>query len=69
MVTIFSAPNYCGEFDNDAAILEIDENLKAKFHCFKPVDKKDLKKEKASGGHALKRSLTPHIKWILIYIH
>ncbi len=71
MVTIFSAPNYCGEFDNDASILELDENLKAKFHCFKPVDKKDLKKtEKASGNHGLKRSLTPHIKWQnLIYIH
>jgi serine/threonine-protein phosphatase PP1 catalytic subunit len=25
LVTIFSAPNYCGEFDNDAAIMEIDE--------------------------------------------
>ena len=24
LVTIFSAPNYCGEFDNDAAIMEID---------------------------------------------
>lgn len=25
LVTIFSAPNYCGEFDNDAAIMDIDE--------------------------------------------
>ena len=36
LVTIFSAPNYCGEFDNDAAIMEIDETLCCKFHCFKP---------------------------------
>jgi serine/threonine-protein phosphatase PP1 catalytic subunit len=32
LVTIFSAPNYCGEFDNDASIMEIDENLMCKFH-------------------------------------
>jgi len=63
LVTIFSAPNYCGEFDNDAAILEIDENLKAKFHCFKPVDKRDLKKK--VDGPKFKRSATPHIKWML----
>ena len=62
LVTIFSAPNYCGEFDNDAAILEIDENLKAKFHCFKPVDKKDLKKSTATAEPKLKRSLTPSVR-------
>ena len=61
LVTIFSAPNYCGEFDNDASILEIDENLKAKFHCFKPVDKKDLKKKE--NQPKFKRSATPHIHW------
>lgn len=32
LVTIFSAPNYCGEFDNDAAIMDIDESLCCKFH-------------------------------------
>ena len=62
LVTIFSAPNYCGEFDNDAAILEIDENLKAKFHCFKPVDKKDLKKSTSTAAPKLKRSLTPSVR-------
>jgi hypothetical protein len=61
LTTIFSAPNYCGEFDNDAAIMEIDEQLCARFHCFKPVDKKELNK-KASTGAKFKRSATPHIK-------
>ena len=39
LVTIFSAPNYCGEFDNDASILEVDESLCCRFHQFKPVEK------------------------------
>lgn len=37
LVTIFSAPNYCGEFDNSAAILSIDENLVCSFQVLKPV--------------------------------
>lgn len=31
LVTIFSAPNYCGEFDNDAAVMNIDEKLQCSF--------------------------------------
>mmetsp|Transcript_32218 Transcript_32218/g.28546 ORF Transcript_32218/g.28546 Transcript_32218/m.28546 type:complete len:109 (+) Transcript_32218:556-882(+) len=27
LVTIFSAPNYCGEFDNYGAIMKVDETL------------------------------------------
>ena len=27
LVTVFSAPNYCGEFDNSGAIMEVDEEL------------------------------------------
>ena len=43
LVTIFSAPNYCGEFDNDASIMDIDESLCIKFHQFKPTDEKKMK--------------------------
>ncbi|XP_019868761.1 serine/threonine-protein phosphatase alpha-2 isoform-like [Aethina tumida] len=35
LVTIFSAPNYCGEFDNAGAFLTIDEELKCKFKILK----------------------------------
>ena len=28
MITIFSAPQYCSEFDNNAAMLSVDDNLK-----------------------------------------
>ena len=34
LVTIFSAPNYCGEFDNAASIMSVDETLCCKFHVF-----------------------------------
>lgn len=54
LVTIFSAPNYCGEFDNDAAIMEIDDNLCCKFHQFKPVEKKDLPKGKRASTPAIR---------------
>jgi serine/threonine-protein phosphatase PP1 catalytic subunit len=37
LVTIFSAPNYCGEFDNAASILSIDEQLQCSFQVLKPV--------------------------------
>lgn len=36
LVTVFSAPNYCGDNDNAAAILNIDENLLSSFTIVKP---------------------------------
>ena len=36
--TIFSAPNYCGEFDNSAAILIIDESLTCSLKVLRPVE-------------------------------
>lgn len=36
LVTLFSAPNYCGEFDNAGAVLSIDETLLCKFQILKP---------------------------------
>lgn len=39
LVTIFSAPNYCGEFDNSGALMTIDENLMCSFQILKPCDK------------------------------
>jgi len=38
LITIFSAPNYCGEFDNSAAIMLIDENLTCSLKVLKPVE-------------------------------
>lgn len=40
LVTVFSAPNYCGEFDNAGAMLIIDEALMCSFKVLKPVTHK-----------------------------
>ena len=36
LVTIFSAPNYCNEFDNAGAIMSVDDSLMCSFHIIKP---------------------------------
>jgi len=35
LVTIFSAPNYCGEFDNAGAMMSVDESLMCSFQILK----------------------------------
>lgn len=40
LVTIFSAPNYCGEFDNYGAVMAINEDLICSFELLKPVETK-----------------------------
>jgi len=37
LITLFSAPNYCGEFDNSGAMMEIDSSLVCSFKVLKPV--------------------------------
>ena len=39
LVTLFSAPNYCGEFDNAGAMMTIDESLMCSFRILKPAEK------------------------------
>lgn len=43
LVTLFSAPNYCGEFDNAGAMMSVDKTLMCSFQILKPVDRKRLK--------------------------
>ena len=42
LITIFSAPNYCGEFDNSAGIMIIDDALTCTLKVLRPVE--NLKK-------------------------
>jgi serine/threonine-protein phosphatase PP1 catalytic subunit len=37
LITLFSAPNYCGEFDNAGAMMTVDETLMCSFKVLKPV--------------------------------
>lgn len=37
LVTIFSAPNYGGEFDNAGALLSVDQSLVCSFEILKPA--------------------------------
>lgn len=39
LVTVFSAPNYCGEFDNYGAIMTISNDLLCSFELLAPEDK------------------------------
>ncbi|CAD8106346.1 unnamed protein product [Paramecium primaurelia] len=38
LVTLFSAPNYCGEFDNAGSMMSIDESLMCSFQILKPAE-------------------------------
>ena len=40
LVTIFSAPNYCGEFDNAGAIMVVGPDLKCSFKVIHPLSHK-----------------------------
>ncbi|XP_076887487.1 serine/threonine-protein phosphatase PP1-like, partial [Bidens hawaiensis] len=39
LVTIFSAPNYCGEFDNAGALMSVDDTLTCSFQILKAEKK------------------------------
>ncbi|EIE88674.1 hypothetical protein G6F46_005927 [Rhizopus delemar] len=55
LVTVFSAPNYCGEFDNFGAIMSVNEELLCSFELLTPADhplaKERLKQNKANSNN------------------
>ena len=55
LVTIFSAPNYCGEFDNSGAMMSVDESLMCSFQILKPSEKNDTKNLKGNSNTPKKR--------------
>lgn len=56
LVTLFSAPNYCGEFDNAGAMMSVDRSLMCSFQILKPVEKKQ---KYSYGGVNSGRPITP----------
>lgn len=45
LVTVFSAPNYCGEFDNWGAVMSVSGDLLCSFELLKPLDSLALRQE------------------------
>ena len=45
LVTIFSAPNYMGEFNNNGGILSINQDLLCSFHIINYIFSKEKKKK------------------------
>ncbi|CAH9117140.1 unnamed protein product [Cuscuta europaea] len=56
LVTIFSAPNYCGEFDNAGAMMSVDDTLTCSFQILKASEKKG----KSGFGNAQRPATPPH---------
>lgn len=56
LVTLFSAPNYCGEFDNSGAMMSVDDTLMCSFQILKPAEKKQ---KFQYGGMGAGRPVTP----------
>jgi len=46
LVTIFSAPNYCGEFENAGGMMSVSEELLCSFQVLKPASAKTVAKRK-----------------------
>jgi len=57
LVTLFSAPNYCGEFDNAGGMMQVDESLMCSFQILKPAGK--VKGQYAYVGLKSGRPATP----------
>ena len=69
LVTIFSAPNYCGEFDNAGAMMSVDDTLMCSFQILKPAEKKNKRMPGGNNGSLVPttnnstytRPHTPHV--------
>jgi len=59
LVTIFSAPNYCGEFDNAGAMMSVDETLMCSFQILKPAEKKQRYQQGAGGKEGIAKDGRP----------
>lgn len=57
LVTVFSAPNYCGEFDNWGAVMSVSEDLLCTFELLRPLDSVALKQVMRKGKNERRSSL------------
>ncbi|KAH0937410.1 hypothetical protein HID58_004871 [Brassica napus] len=61
LVTIFSAPNYCGEFDNAGAMMSVDESLMCSFQILKPADRRPRVPEREREREKVQTKMFFHI--------
>ncbi len=51
LITIFSAPNYCGDEENKAAVMEVSPQFVCRFRTFAPTERtKNMYKRKSFSG-------------------
>lgn len=50
LVTVFSAPNYCGDFDNCGAVMNIGSDLACSFEIFEPMSKSSSSKPREASS-------------------
>jgi len=56
LVTVFSAPNYCGEFDNWGAVMSVSDELLCLFELLDPLDSIALKQVMKKGKEERKNA-------------
>lgn len=63
LVTVFSAPNYCGEFDNWGAVMSVSEELLCLFELLDPLDSVALKLVMKKGRQERKSAQLQKQRW------
>lgn len=69
LVTIFSAPNYGGEFDNAGALLSVDEALVCSFEILKPAENRASPSGSNTSRVTLKKVLNSFSFLKFFYLH
>ncbi|KAK7743607.1 serine/threonine protein phosphatase Pzh1 [Cytospora paraplurivora] len=62
LVTVFSAPNYCGEFDNWGAVMSVSSELLCSFELLKPLDFNALKSHIKKGRNKRQHMLNSPVR-------
>ena len=60
LVTVFSAPNYCGEFDNSGALMSVDDTLMCSFSILRATDPTRANTQAAGGSGGLRPKTPPN---------
>ncbi|KAF2454306.1 serine/threonine-protein phosphatase PP-Z [Lineolata rhizophorae] len=69
LVTVFSAPNYCGEFDNWGAVMSVSAELLCSFELLKPLDSSALKSHIKKGRNRRQNMLNSPVRILGTYVY